>query len=80
MDCLDTYQSPKNSINFGSSVEHDFKSPEESIEYLNWMYKTRKNKALLEEQEVKEHARLKKLLDLDLELSKLGVTQLYFPE
>ena len=40
----------------------------------------RKRQAILDEQETYELARLKKLLDLDVELSKLGVTTLNFPD
>ena len=48
--------------------------------FLELMQITRKRQAILEEQETYELARLKKLLDLDVELKSLGVSTLYFPD
>lgn len=83
--CLDTLdlseesKGPKASISFESN-QQDFQSPEEGLAFLELMQITRKRQAILEEQETYELARLKKLLDLDVELKSLGVSTLYFPD
>lgn len=80
--CLDTSEEskgPKSSISFESN-QHDFQSAEEGLAFLELMQINRKRQAILDEQETYELARLKKLLDLDVELSKLGVSTLNFPD
>lgn len=83
--CLDTSEEskgPKSSISFESNqpTSLDFQSAEEGLAFLELMQINRKRQAILDEQETYELARLKKLLDLDVELSKLGVTTLNFPD
>lgn len=73
------YEKPVRSIAFGQN-EHDFKSPEESIEFLKEMRDLRKRREIQEDQYLTEFEKLERLLNRDNEMQALGLVQLNFPD
>lgn len=72
-------EKPVRSIKFGQN-EHDFKSPEEGIEFLKEMQDLRKRREIQEDQYLTEFEKLERLLNRDNEMQALDLVQLNFPD